>query len=134
MENRLFPLSRELFEKIIEPNIYAYYKRQGRPPNQGHYLFFCGVLYVLRTGIRWRDLPECFGPWSTLYMRFKRWSENGLFWSLLYKLQQQKRLNIEVVWVDSTTIAVHRHGGGCIKKKANKLLGVEGGDGVRKSI
>lgn len=132
MKDRLFPLSKSFFEKAIEPLIYAQYKRQGRPPNKGHYLFFCGVLYVLRTGISWRDLPKCFGPWSTLYMRFKRWSENGLFWSLLYTLQQKKKINIEVVWVDSTTVTVHRHGGGAIKKKAHKLLDVEGEDGARK--
>ena len=55
MENRLFSLSRVFFEKIIEPTIDAHYKRQGRPPKQGHYLFFCGVLDILRTGISWRD-------------------------------------------------------------------------------
>lgn len=120
MQDRLFPLSLNFFQKFIEPTIYAHYKRQGRPSNKGHYHFFCGVLYVLRTGISWRDLPACFGPWSTLYMRFRRWSENGLFWSLLYQLQQAKKINIHIVWVDSTTVAVHRHRGGSLKKKVNK--------------
>lgn len=52
-----------------------------------------------------------------MYTRFKSWSENGLLWFLLYQLQQAKQINIDIVWVDSRTIAVHRRGGGALKKK-----------------
>lgn len=117
LTDRFFPLSKEFFSEKIEPLILSYYKRPGRPPTKEHYYFFCGVLYVLRTGLSWRDLPSCFGPWHTVYTRFKRWSENGLFWFLLYQLQQAKQVNIDIVWVDSTTIPVHRHGGGALKKR-----------------
>jgi len=116
---RFFSLSKQFFLEKIEPLILSHYKRPGRPPVKDHYYFFCGVLYVLRTGISWRDLPSCFGSWHTVYMRFKRWSENGLFWFLLYQLQQAKQISIDIVWVDSTTIAVHRHGGGALKKRTS---------------
>lgn len=121
MDARLFPLSQEFFSKTIEPLIIRHYKRPGRPPQGGHYPFFCGVLYVLRTGIPWRDLPSCFGFWHTVYMRFKRWSENGLFWFLVYHLQQQKRVKVDFTWIDSTTIGLHRHGSGYLKKEGLNL-------------
>ena len=120
MENRLYPISEAFFKKKIEPLIFSNYKRPGRPPKTNHYTFFCGFLYVLRTGVSWRDLPSCFGPWHTVYTRFKRWSENGLFWLILCKLQQNKCLTVEIVWVDSTTVALHRHGGGPLKKRKRK--------------
>ncbi|HAT1677264.1 TPA: transposase [Legionella pneumophila] len=41
---------------------------------------------VLRTDISWRDVPVCYGKWHTIYTRFKRWSENGLFLFLVYQL------------------------------------------------
>ncbi len=48
----------------------------GRPTKVSHYKFFCGVLYILKTGISWRDLPAEYGNWHTIYTRYKRWSEN----------------------------------------------------------
>lgn len=125
MDSRLYAITEEYFRKTIAPLITASYKRQGRPSKTGDYIFFCGVLYILRTGISWRDLPTCFGSWHTVYTRFKRWSENGLFWSLLYKLQQQKCVAVEMIWIDSTTISLHRHGGGPLKKEALKPLDEE---------
>jgi transposase len=41
------------------------------------------IFYVLRTGIPWRDLPRQFGPWSSVYSRFRRWSAEGLFAQML---------------------------------------------------
>jgi transposase len=117
MDNRLYPLKENDFINEVEPYIIQHYRRAGRPPKLSHYLFFCAVLYVLRTGISWRDLPKNFGPWPRVYMRFKRWSENGLFWGLVYQLQQAKKLTVDMSWVDSTTIPIHRHGAGAFKKK-----------------
>lgn len=125
MDTRLFPITQPFFRQTIEPLIARQYKRPVRPPQHGHYPFFCGVLYVLRTGIPWRDLPTCFGSWHTVYTRFKRWSENGLFWWIMVHLQQQKRVKVDFTWIDSTTIGLHRHGSGCLKKEALRPLGVD---------
>ena len=76
-----------------------------------------GVLFVLRTGVSWRDLPSCFGNWHTVYTRFKHVRENCLFWSLLYRLQQSKKIKMDLVWIDSTTVSLHRHGSGVLKKQ-----------------
>ncbi|AYB48529.1 hypothetical protein CJJ19_02350 [Candidatus Williamhamiltonella defendens] len=117
MKNRHYPLKECDFIKIIEPHIIKYDKRPGRPASIRHYQFFSAVLYVLRTGIPWRDVPDLYGHWHTIYMRFKRWSENGLFWNLLYRLQQKKKIKMDCTWVDSTTVAIHRHGSGSLKKR-----------------
>lgn len=123
MDSRLFPISEEFFNQSIEPLIRLHYRRPGRPPKEGHYHFFCGVLYVLRTGIAWRDLPKCYGRWHTIYTRFKRWSEKGIFWSLVYELQQKKRvLKVNFTWIGSTTVGIHRHGSGCLKKEVPNPL------------
>lgn len=120
MDSRLYPIQPEIFAEAIEPRISKHYKRPGRPAGISHYQFFCAVLYVLRTGIPWRDLPPCYGAWHTVYTRFKRWSENGLFWELLYSLQQEKKLIVKIVWVDSSSVPLHRHGGGSLQKRGPK--------------
>jgi transposase len=117
MKERHYPIAEANFIKDIEPLIIRHNKRPGRPEKISHYQFFCAVLYLLRTGIPWRDLPSFYGNWHTIYTRFKRWSENGLFWHLLYQLQQKNKLLIDCTWVDSTTVMLHRHGSGSLKKK-----------------
>ena len=76
------------------------------------YAPFCAVLYVLRTGVAWRDLPRCYGYWHSVYLRFSKGSKRGVWWKILITLQQQKKLTLHVVLADSTTFPVHRHGGG----------------------
>lgn len=117
MDLRHYPIKEEDFLVHIAPYIATHYKRPGRPAGLSHYQFFCAVLYVLRTGVSWRDVPSCYGKWHTIYTRFKRWSENGLFWLLVYQLQQKKKLTVDISWIDSTTINIHRHGSGAPKKK-----------------
>ncbi len=62
------------------------------------------MLYVLRTGISWRDLPEEYGSWHTIYTRYKRWSDNGVFWKLLHYLQSLKEIVMDVVFVDGSIV------------------------------
>jgi len=112
MDSRLFPVTPEFFRKEIEPLIEGDYRRKGRPPKVSHYHVFCAMLYVLRSGVSWRDLPTCYGYWHTVYLRFKRASDRGVWWRILISLQQHKKLKMNVVLVDSTTFKVHRHGGG----------------------
>src|ERR1700739_917099 len=43
-----------------------------------------GILWVLRTGAPWRDMPETFPPWQSVYTRFRRWSQQGL-WDVIWE-------------------------------------------------
>ena len=66
-----------------------------------------GVLFWAATGIQWRDLPERFGPWQTVYERFRRWRDDGTWASLLGALQRSADRAGLIDWglfcVDSTT-------------------------------
>ncbi|MEK7398474.1 MAG: transposase [Candidatus Poribacteria bacterium] len=112
MDQRLFPVSSNFFQKEIHPIIEKNYIWKGRPPVISHYKVFCAILYVLRTGIPWRDLPKCYGYWHTIYQRFKRGSEKGIWWKILMLLQQGKKITMNIVISDSSTFKMHRHGGG----------------------
>ena len=112
MDKRLFPVTPEFFRENVQPLIESSYSRAGRPPSISDYHVFCAMLYVLRTGIPWRDLPKCYGHWHRVYQRFKRSSDRGVWWKIVLKLQANKKLTLRIVLGDSTTFKVHRHGGG----------------------
>ncbi len=78
-----------------------------------------GILWKLRTGAPWRDLPERYGPWRTAYARFVRWQQDGTWDRLLTHVQATSDAVGEVEWevsVDSTVIRAHQHAAGARKK------------------
>jgi hypothetical protein len=66
-------------------------------------------------------VPECYGKWHPIDTRFKRWSENGLFWFLVYQRQQKKKITVDIRWVDSTIIGIHQYRSGALKKGAQAI-------------
>ena len=77
------------------------------------------VLWVARTGAPWRDLPTEFGPWNTIYQRFHRWCQDGVFddgW--FARLTADLELDLDTVMVDGTFVKVHQHGTGAPKGDA----------------
>lgn len=80
-----------------------------------HRMTINGVLYRARTGLPWRDLPERFGPWITVYKRHRRWSADGTWQMLLTAIQAEQDARGRVDWdisVDSTTVRAHQHAAG----------------------
>jgi transposase len=79
-----------------------------------------GILWVLRTGAPWRDLPERYGPWPTVYSRFRRWQQAGVWDRVLADLQALAdaagQLDWDLHFVDSTSIRAHQHAAGARKK------------------
>ena len=112
MDKRLYPIGEEFFYREIKPLIDQCYSAAGRPQKVNDYEIFNAILYVLRTGIPWRDLPKCYGYWHTVYLRFNKGCKRGVWWKVLTTLQQRKKLTLNIVLGDSTTFKVHRHGGG----------------------
>lgn len=112
MDIRLYPVTVDFFNREIKPLIQRHYSRAGRPHCISDYQVFCAALYVLRTGVPWRDLPVCYGYWHTVYLRFNKGSKRGVWWDVLMTLQRRKKLRMNVVLADSTSFKVHRHGGG----------------------
>ena len=91
----------------------------GRPGDSGwvgkdNRLFIDAVLYVTKTGIPWRDLPERFGPWDTVYKRFDRWSKKGT-WKAVFETLQDP--DLEWLILDSTVVRAHPCAAGAQKKR-----------------
>ena len=83
--------------------------RRGRPglPNRP---FVEAILWKHRTGAPWRDLPESFGPWASVFTRFNRWSRAGVWQSVLEALRGDA--DTEWVMLDGTVIRAHQHSAG----------------------
>ena len=68
------------------------------------------ILWKLRTGAPWRDIPEELISWKTAYNRFNRWSENGLWENFFFSLR--KEIDTEWVFIDGSYIRCHQHASG----------------------
>lgn len=80
-----------------------------------------GVLNRVRTGVQWRDLPERFGPWKTVYKRHRRWSADGTWTKLLSRIQAAEDAAGQIDWdvsVDSTAVRARQHAAGARKTPA----------------
>lgn len=83
--------------------------------------FVHGVMWILRSGARWRDLPERYGDWKNTHRRFTRWAASGV-WERVFDLLVQDAKN-EYLMIDSTIVRAHQHAAGS-KKKKTRLWGV----------
>lgn len=71
-----------------------------------------GMVYKIRTGISWRDLPARYGPWKTVYTRFRRYALDGVFTRALQQIQAQADAVGNIDWlvqIDSTIVRAHQH-------------------------
>ncbi len=97
---------------------------------EDHRRIINGILWKLRTGAPWRDLPERYGPYQTVYDRFVRWRRDGTWDRLLSQVQTKNDAVGEVVWevsVDSTVIRAHQHAAGARKRAAKAEPTQKGG-------
>ena len=85
---------------------------------QDNRLFLEAVLWIVRTGSPWRDLPGELGNWHTTYTRFKRWGESGV-WERVVKAVSGDP-DLETLMIDSTAVRAHQHAAGAQKKKGIK--------------
>jgi transposase len=77
-----------------------------------HRLMLDAMLWILKTGVPWRDLPERFGPWNSVYDRFSLWTKQGLWGQILDRLGSEgdpAGLDWTLVCIDGTLIRAHRH-------------------------
>jgi transposase len=92
--------------------------RTGRPAHD-HRTVLNGILWVLRTGAPWRDLPERYGSWRTVSSRFRRWREAGIWEQVLTTLQaeaaQDGTLDDTLAMIDGTNVRAHHQAAGAQK-------------------
>jgi transposase len=91
--------------------------------------FVNAVWYVAKTGIPWRDLPQRFGKWDTVYHRFNNWAKKGV-WRRVFEAVQDA--DLEWLMMDSTVIRAHPHAAGMNGGKDDQALGrSRGGFGTK---
>ena len=94
---------------LIEPHCLGKASDPGRTGGDAR-LFFEAVLWIARTGSPWRDLPEVFGNWNTVFKRFRHWVKADVFKRIFEALSDDP--DLEFAMVDGTIVKVHRHGQG----------------------
>ena len=90
--------------------------RKAGKPRKDDRLVIDGILWKLATGAPWRDVPEWYGPWQSVYTRFRRWTRAGVWDGIFEAVQQQADAAGELDWavhfVDGTVIRAHQHAAG----------------------
>lgn len=105
----------ELVHPIIPPRT----AKTGRKPSDPRGMLN-GILWNLRTGAPWRDLPERFGPWQTVYDHFNKWRRQGVYDRLLEALQirldREGKIDWDLWCIDGSSVRASRAAAGAAKK------------------
>lgn len=92
----------------------------GRPRRDDRTLLN-GMFWMLHSGASWRDLPERYGPWQTVYDRFRQWQKQGvlerIFQQLRLKLDEKGLIEPKTWMIDATIVKAHKAAAGAGKKK-----------------
>ena len=104
---------------VIEPLLPM--DRRGPKPKNNRQIIN-GMFYVLRAGSPWRDLPERYGPYTTVYNRFNRWRKAGIWDRLMDAIV--KAHDGKVQMIDSSIVRVHQHASG-VKKRVEFVVWAE---------
>ena len=102
-------------EPLLPPQITA------GTPWRDHRQVINGILWKIRTGAPWRDVPARYGPWKTCHERLRVWTFNGLWEKVLAEAQGDAEAVGDIEWtvsIDSTVARAHQHSAGARKKGA----------------
>ena len=102
--------------------------KAGDPGRSGrdNRLFVNAVLWVLRSGAHWHDLPERYGKWKTVHTRFSRWAKKGV-WERVFEVLTADRKN-EYLMLDTTLVRAHQQAATGRGGPATRLWGVPEAD------
>ncbi len=112
----LTPKEWELIKDLAE-----YKPKRGAPPKHVR-RFLNGICWVLATGAAWRDLPERYGPWESVYTRWRAYIRRGVLPRIIERLHrdaaEKGQMMLALACVDGTYVRAHRHAAGAPKKTA----------------
>ena len=117
MSKHLFWLSDEQWQQI-EPYLPTDVRGVERKDDRR---VISGIIHVLKSGCRWSDCPEAYGPHKTIYNRFARWAYRG-FWQNLFRELAGRGRSTELQMIDSTHIKAHRSAAGGKGGSTSRLL------------
>lgn len=96
-----------LFERFV----LAARAPNGRKPSD-HRLVLDGIFWIARSGAPWRELPEEFGKWSSVYRQFRRWTLAGLWEDIMEALNASGAVPYALQMIDSTVVRAHHQAAG----------------------
>ena len=114
----------------IEPHLP---KNQPGARRVGNRRVISGILHVLKTGCRWRDVPPAYGPATTVYNRYNRWSKRRI-WQRLFEKMAAAGPVPEELSIDSSHVKAHRSAAGSKRGSMRKRLGVRAAEERAKSM
>lgn len=115
--------------KIIEPHLPGRAGTKSRPAKDNR-KFINAVIWILRTGAPWRDLPPEYGDWNNTHRRFTRWRDKGI-WAKLFEIVKQEP-DFEWLMIDASYVKVHPHAAGAVG--GNQDMGRTKGGSTQRSI
>ena len=102
---------------VIEPLL----PKDGRgPKRKDDRKVLNGIFYILRTGAPWRDLPERYGPYTTVYNRYNRWGERGVWKGIFDALAEE--VEDSLIFIDASIVKAHRAASGSKRGNWQKVL------------
>ena len=109
---------------IVEPLLPKSTAKTGRPRRDRRQMLN-GLLWILSTGAQWRDLPERYGPWETVYGYFRQWRASGVFDRILdalhLRLDQEGKIDWDLWCIDGTSVRATRSAAGATKKVSRTI-------------
>jgi|SRR6185369_384212 len=128
MRSNLYWLSDEQWQEI-EPHLPTDVRGKERADDRR---VISGILHVLKSGCRWKDCPPEYGPPTTVYNRFVRWAERGI-WERLFRALAARGRSDGTQMIDSTHIKAHRSASGGKGGSRNRRLAARVAGATRKS-
>ena len=113
---RRYELTDQQWEQIVLLLPPGKTNKPGRPSKDNR-LMINAMVWMARSGASWRDLPERYGPWKTVYSRFRKWIEDGILDNIFRVLSLEAEL--EELFLDASIVQAHKHSAGQ-KKGASK--------------
>src|ERR1041385_8003633 len=92
-----------------------------------------GIVHVLKSGCRWCDCPPEYGPPTTIYNRFVRWAERGV-WERLFRELAARGRSDDIQMIDSTHVKAHRSASGAKRGNTGKRFDAHAAGAIRKTM
>lgn len=129
MRRNLFWLSEQQWQHI-EPLLPKDVRGKARVDDRR---VISGIVHVIKSGCRWCDCPPEYGPPTTIYNRFVRWAERGV-WERLFRELAARGRSTETQMIDATHVKAHRSASGAKRGNRAKLLDAHAAGAIRKSM
>lgn len=128
---RRYELTNNKWNRIADPLPAETTGKQGCP-RKDNCMILNGIIWIARSGAPWRDLPERYGSWETVYSRFRKWIDDGILDNIFRVLKLEAEL--EELFIDASIVQAHPHSAGAPKGGNPMKLDIVVEEPVQKSM